>query len=235
MVIGCGVAVQPLLFGRTRCYFAPRTTVPPVGAAWPCLATLRGSTGVMVVLRVEPSLPRLQRVLSFYRKTPIYGIIVFYKASYCGVATVTSDRVTDTTTTTAHYAVSGVATVVGRARENGGPTKSNEKDEDEDGEDDEYGHNEEITKLEFYTQSTRGEALLVHALVDHEEVDVLIFKGFSSCLSYSTSPDPTRSIIPARAVIKSIDRIKGPFNPTNIEYLQKGVTWEEFKTNLLSN
>ena len=46
---------------------------------------------------------------------------------------------------------------------------------DEDG-DDEYGHNEEIAKLELYSQSARGEALLVHAMVDREEVDVLIFK-----------------------------------------------------------
>ncbi|KAG5051204.1 hypothetical protein JHK87_003402 [Glycine soja] len=108
-------------------------------------------------------------------------------------------------------------------------------DGDDKDSDEEYGHNEEIAKLESYSQSAKGEVLLVHALVDQEEVDVLIFKGFSSCLSYSTSPDPTRSILPARAVIVSIDRIKGPFNPANIEYLQKGVTWEEFKTNLLSN
>ncbi|CAJ1932674.1 unnamed protein product [Sphenostylis stenocarpa] len=106
-----------------------------------------------------------------------------------------------------------------------------EGDEDRD---EEYGYNEEITKLESYTQSAKGEALLVHVLVDEEEVELLIFKGFSSCLSYSTSPDPTRSIIPARAVIVSIDRIKGPFDPANIEYLQKGVPWEEFKTKLLS-
>ncbi|KAJ1418374.1 hypothetical protein SESBI_15874 [Sesbania bispinosa] len=110
-----------------------------------------------------------------------------------------------------------------------------EGEEDRDDSDDEYGHNEEIAKLEFYSQSVRGEALLVHALVDQEEVDVLIFKGFSSCLSYSTSPDPTRSILPARAVIKSIDRIKGPFDPANIEYLQKDIPWQEFKTNLISN
>ncbi|XP_027914892.1 uncharacterized protein LOC114174277 [Vigna unguiculata] len=109
------------------------------------------------------------------------------------------------------------------------------QDEDEDGDEEEYGHNEEITKLEIYTQSTKGEALLVHTLVDQQEVELLIFKGFSSCLSYSTSPDPTRSIVPARAVIVSIDRVKGPFDPSNIEYLQKGVTWEEFKTKLLSN
>ena len=57
----------------------------------------------------------------------------------------------------------------------------------------------------------------------------MMFQGFSSSLSYKTSPDPSRSILPARAVIKFIDRIKGPFNPSNIEYLQKGLTWEAFK------
>ncbi|KAI4313693.1 hypothetical protein L6164_026651 [Bauhinia variegata] len=102
------------------------------------------------------------------------------------------------------------------------------EDDDED-EDDEYGHNEQIAQLEEYSQSARGEALLVHAVVDEEDVDVLIFKGFSSCLSYRTSPDPAKSVLPARALIKSIDRIKGPFDPSNIEYLDKGLTWETFK------
>lgn len=49
------------------------------------------------------------------------------------------------------------------------------QDEDEE-RDDESGHNEEISKLEFYSQSARGEALIVHALVDQNEVEVLIFK-----------------------------------------------------------
>jgi hypothetical protein len=62
-----------------------------------------------------------------------------------------------------------------------------------------------------------------------------MFQGFSSSLSYRTSPDPSRSILPARAVIKSIDRIKGPFDPSNIEYIQKGLTWEAFKTSLLGS
>ncbi|KAF3944633.1 hypothetical protein CMV_028918 [Castanea mollissima] len=104
-----------------------------------------------------------------------------------------------------------------------------EEDGDEDEGDEEYGYNEEIAMLELYSQSAKGEALIVHAMVDEEEVEVLIFKGFSSSLSYRTSPDPSRSILPARAVIKFIDRIKGPFNPSNIEYLQKGLTWEAFK------
>ncbi|GKV11220.1 hypothetical protein SLEP1_g22489 [Rubroshorea leprosula] len=116
--------------------------------------------------------------------------------------------------------------------------------------------------LELYTQSAPGEAVLVHALLDQEEVEVLIFKviltyypltniimikftankasledrvllcGFSSCLSHGTSPDPSRSVVPARAVIKSIDRIKGPFNPWNIEYLEKDLNWDSFKARL---
>ncbi|XAR72186.1 hypothetical protein NMG60_11018739 [Bertholletia excelsa] len=106
----------------------------------------------------------------------------------------------------------------------------NEDDEDE--EEEEYGHNAEIAMLELYSQSARDEALLVTAEVDKQEAEVLIFKGFSSCLSYSTSPDPTRGVLPARAVIKSIDRIKGPFDPSNIHYLEKGLSWETFKTRL---
>ncbi|GJV34130.1 hypothetical protein Tco_1394530 [Tanacetum coccineum] len=87
-------------------------------------------------------------------------------------------------------------------------------DEDEDENDQEYGHNEEIAMLEFYSQIAQ-EALLVKALVDDQEVEVLIFKGFSSSLSSGTPPDPTQSILPARAVIKLMDLfglIKNP-NP----------------------
>ncbi|KAK3003057.1 hypothetical protein RJ639_018939 [Escallonia herrerae] len=105
-------------------------------------------------------------------------------------------------------------------------------DEDDDDDEDEYGHNAEIAMLELYSQSAKEEALLVSALVDEEEVEVLIFKGFSSSLSYRTSPDPSRSILPARAVIKSIDRIKGPFDPSNIEYLERGLTLEIFRSRL---
>ncbi|XVE91933.1 hypothetical protein REPUB_Repub01dG0053600 [Reevesia pubescens] len=106
------------------------------------------------------------------------------------------------------------------------------EDEDDEIGEEENGYNEEIAMLELYTQSTRGEAILLHALVDEQEVEVLIFKGFSSCLSYGTSPDPSKSVIPARAVIKSIDRIKGPFDPSNIEYIENGLSWESFKTRL---
>ncbi|KAI3729663.1 hypothetical protein L6452_18326 [Arctium lappa] len=100
----------------------------------------------------------------------------------------------------------------------------------DDENEEEYENNEEIAMLEFYSQVAKNEALLVKAVVDDEEVEILIFKGFSSNLSSGTSFDPTRSILPAKAVIKCIDRVKGPFDPSNIDYVEKNLTVEAFKT-----
>ncbi|XP_031492743.1 uncharacterized protein LOC116259196 [Nymphaea colorata] len=108
------------------------------------------------------------------------------------------------------------------------------EDNEESG-DDQYGHNEQISMLETYTQSARNEVLLVQALVDDQEEEILIFKGFSSSLSYGTSPDPSKSILPARAVIKTIQRIKGPFDPSKVEYIEKDLTWPDFKDRFLHN
>nr|GMD18422.1 uncharacterized protein LOC109166840 [Ipomoea batatas]GMD20941.1 uncharacterized protein LOC109166840 [Ipomoea batatas] len=99
-----------------------------------------------------------------------------------------------------------------------------------DDENEEDGYNAEIAMLEVYSQSVKDEALLVKAVVDEEEVEVIIFKGFSSSLSYGTSPDPTKSVLPARAKIKCIDRVKGPFNPSNIDYIERDIPWDAFKS-----
>lgn len=86
--------------------------------------------------------------------------------------------------------------------------------------------------LESYTLSVQNEVLFVTALVDDIELQLLIFKGFSSCLSSKTPSDPSRSVIPATAVIKSIDRIRGPFDPSDIKYIKKGLTFDEFRNSL---
>ncbi|KAL7149550.1 hypothetical protein ABFS83_05G048800 [Erythranthe nasuta] len=105
-------------------------------------------------------------------------------------------------------------------------------EEDEEEEED-YGYNEEIAVLESYSQLMKDEILLVQAMVDQELVEVLIFKGFSSCLSSRTYSDPSRSVLPTRAVIKTIDRAKGPFDPSNVRYIEKGLTFDVFKTRLI--
>ncbi|GMH20344.1 hypothetical protein Nepgr_022185 [Nepenthes gracilis] len=118
------------------------------------------------------------------------------------------------------------------ARRRGRYVEEEGKEEDEDGE---YGYNAEIAMLEAYSRSAREEALLVNAVLDDREEQVLIFKGFSSSLSYRTVADPSKSVVPSRAVIKSIDRVKGPFNPSNIQYIEEGLTMEAFRARLQPN
>ncbi|XP_073158593.1 uncharacterized protein [Henckelia pumila] len=101
-----------------------------------------------------------------------------------------------------------------------------------DGQDYQHNLNIEIAMLESYTQSVQNEVLFVTAFVDETELQLLIFKGFSSCLSAETPSDPSTSVVPATAVIKSIDRIRGPFDPSDIHYIEKGLTFDQFKTRL---
>lgn len=105
-------------------------------------------------------------------------------------------------------------------------------DEEDEEDDEEWGHNEDVARMERYTEDARDQALLVKARVDDELEVVLVFKGFSSSLSGGTAADPARSVLPERAIIQSVDVVKGPFDPNNIEYLEKGVEWGEFKSRL---
>jgi hypothetical protein len=68
----------------------------------------------------------------------------------------------------------------------------------------------------------------------HLVLPLILFlaQGFSSSLSRMTATDPSRSVLPERAIIQSVDVVKGPFDPNNIEYLEKGVEWGEFKCRL---
>ncbi|CAA7043709.1 unnamed protein product [Microthlaspi erraticum] len=109
------------------------------------------------------------------------------------------------------------------------------RDDVREDEDESYGYNEEIAMLEIYSQSCREEALIVTAIVDdEEEVEVLIFRGVSSCLSGETAVDPARSVLPERAVIKQIDRVRGPFDPSQIHYIQKGLSFQAFKETIIT-
>lgn len=48
--------------------------------------------------------------------------------------------------------------------------------DDEDGEEAEWGHNEDVARLERYSEGARDQALLVKARVDDEVEVVLVFK-----------------------------------------------------------
>lgn len=86
----------------------------------------------------------------------------------------------------------------------------------------------DIGMLEKYTEKVQSEILLVHAVVDGEEDEVLVFKGHSSSLMRPTTKDPEESVLPPTAVIKYIDRMRAPFNPSNPQFIKQGLSWGEF-------
>lgn len=46
-----------------------------------------------------------------------------------------------------------------------------------------------------------------------EGLEVLIFRGFSSCITHPTAFDPDQTVLPAGASITGATLLKGPLNP----------------------
>ncbi|CAI7774967.1 unnamed protein product [Closterium sp. NIES-53] len=86
-----------------------------------------------------------------------------------------------------------------------------------------------ITCTHASLRQVPGEVVVLNALVDGEEDEVVVFRGFSSSLVLPTPSDPSDPVLPASAAISSVDRVKGPFNPARMEYIQQGMRWEEFE------
>lgn len=84
-------------------------------------------------------------------------------------------------------------------------------------------------QLETYSSTHPQEVLLVKLKIDDELDEAMIFKGFSSSLMRSTAFDPDVPVICDRAEILTIDRLSAPYKPNQPNYLQQGITWEEFK------
>jgi len=86
-------------------------------------------------------------------------------------------------------------------------------------------------QLEQYTAKRSQEVLLVTITVDETEdttEEIMIFKGFSSCLSRATAYDPDIPVMPEGTKIISIDRLQAPYNPNQPIYIAQGLTWAEF-------
>ena len=89
-----------------------------------------------------------------------------------------------------------------------------------------------IHRLERYSLAHPQEVLVIHACVDGELDEVVIFKGFSSSLMQSTAFDLDVPILPDHAEIRSIDRLKGPLNPSQPQPIETGINWPDFEQRL---
>ncbi|KAI5083765.1 hypothetical protein GOP47_0003508 [Adiantum capillus-veneris] len=85
-----------------------------------------------------------------------------------------------------------------------------------------------IAVLEDYTRTVPSELLLVHAMVDDEEDEVLVYRGHSSSLMRTTSSNLEDELLPPDAIINGIDRMEGPYNPDTPKFIEKGLSWDEF-------
>jgi hypothetical protein len=90
-----------------------------------------------------------------------------------------------------------------------------------------------IQRLEQYTFRFPNEVLMVTAKVDGEEDYVVIFRGFSSSLVNPTAADPEVPVLPENATIETIDRLQGPYNPDNPQYIEQDIAWAEFSDRLI--
>ncbi len=80
-------------------------------------------------------------------------------------------------------------------------------------------------RLEQYTLKRRQEVLIVNLETAAGEPDsVMIFAGFSSSLMRATDFDPDVPVIAADSTIISIDRLVSPYDPSNPQYIQSGLT-----------
>jgi len=83
-----------------------------------------------------------------------------------------------------------------------------------------------VHRLEKYTNKRPQEVLIVKIELDGETDEIAIFKGFSSSLMRPTAFDPDIPVLPDSAKIIEIDRLSSPYNPTEPDYIQQGLTWE---------
>jgi hypothetical protein len=87
-------------------------------------------------------------------------------------------------------------------------------------------------RLERYTLKHPDEVLLVKVQWAEEIDEVTIFKGFSSSLMRQTAFDPDVPIIPAEAVVLSVDRFRSPYNPSRPQAIEQGLSWDQFSARL---
>ena len=52
-----------------------------------------------------------------------------------------------------------------------------------------------------------------------ETLEVLIFRGFSSCTTHPTDFDPDQSVLPEGAALETAELLRGPLNPQQEERL----------------
>jgi hypothetical protein len=87
-------------------------------------------------------------------------------------------------------------------------------------------------RMERYTLKHPKEVLIVTAMIDGEQDQVAVFRGFSSSLMRPTAFEPEVPVLPADCKIVAIDRLQGPYDPAQPQYIEQGIDWETMDAQL---
>ena len=85
-----------------------------------------------------------------------------------------------------------------------------------------------IEQLEQYTANQVDEVLLVQAKVQGLADEILVFRGYSSSIVRPTAADLNVPVLPEGGEIVSISRLKAPFTPHAPNFIEDGLSWDEF-------
>ncbi|MGY6530657.1 MAG: DUF7734 family protein [Cyanobacterium sp.] len=91
-----------------------------------------------------------------------------------------------------------------------------------------------LLKIEEYSKENPQFVVIVRAEDNGENVEIMTFRGFSSCLTGATEYDPDLPVLSSSGLILSIDIVQAPYNPTNPQYIEQNLTPAQFEANFLS-
>lgn len=91
-----------------------------------------------------------------------------------------------------------------------------------------------LFKIEEYSKENLQVVLIISAVENGQNMEIMTFRGFSSSLTGATEYDPDLPVLSSSGIILSVDLLQAPYNPVNPQYIQQNLTPAQFKANFLS-
>lgn len=85
-----------------------------------------------------------------------------------------------------------------------------------------------LLQLEEYSKENPQFVLIVQATENSQDVEIIIFRGFSSSLTGATESDPDLPVLSSSGQILSIDVASSPYNPQEPAYIKQNLTPAQF-------
>jgi len=91
-----------------------------------------------------------------------------------------------------------------------------------------------LLNIEEYTKGNPHFVIIIRAEENGENLEIMTFRGFSSCLTGATEYDPDLPVLSSSGLISSIDLLQAPYNPISPQYIEQNLTPAQFEANFLS-